>query len=58
VADRKGHDLRYALDDSKIREELGYAPEVPFADGLAATVDWYRDNRWWWQPLKEAARLR
>ncbi|GGV80026.1 dTDP-glucose 4,6-dehydratase [Streptomyces thermoviolaceus] len=58
VADRKGHDLRYALDDSKIREELGYAPEVAFADGLAATVDWYRDNRWWWQPLREAARLR
>ncbi|MER6915597.1 dTDP-glucose 4,6-dehydratase [Streptomyces sp. NPDC000594] len=51
VADRKGHDLRYSLDDSKIREQLGYAPEVPFAAGLAATVDWYRDNRRWWEPL-------
>ncbi|MEU0990112.1 dTDP-glucose 4,6-dehydratase [Streptomyces sp. NPDC005953] len=52
VADRKGHDLRYSLDDSKIREQLGYEPQVPFAEGLAATVDWYRDNRSWWEPLK------
>ncbi|MEO3974978.1 dTDP-glucose 4,6-dehydratase [Streptomyces sp. CAU 1734] len=51
VADRKGHDLRYSLDDSKIREQLGYVPKVPFAEGLAATVDWYRDNRRWWEPL-------
>jgi dTDP-glucose 4,6-dehydratase len=42
VADRKGHDLRYALDDTRIREELGYAPQVPFARGLAETVEWYR----------------
>ncbi|MFH8774807.1 dTDP-glucose 4,6-dehydratase [Streptomyces sp. NPDC017958] len=48
VADRKGHDLRYALDDSKIRRELGYAPRVPFDRGLADTVDWYRRHteRW------------
>ncbi|MEU7584326.1 dTDP-glucose 4,6-dehydratase [Streptomyces sp. NPDC041068] len=53
VADRKGHDLRYALDDSKIREELGYAPAVSFERGLADTVAWYRDNPGWWKPLKE-----
>jgi dTDP-glucose 4,6-dehydratase len=52
VADRKGHDLRYSVDISKAAAELGYAPEVPFTEGLAAVVDWYRDNRWWWQPLK------
>lgn len=52
MADRKGHDLRYSLDDRKIREQLGYEPQVPFAEGLAATVDWYRDNRSWWEPLK------
>ncbi|MFJ4183719.1 dTDP-glucose 4,6-dehydratase [Kitasatospora sp. NPDC089509] len=52
VADRKGHDLRYSVDESKIREELGYAPEVSFEDGLAATVAWYRDNPDWWTPVK------
>ncbi|NGO67562.1 dTDP-glucose 4,6-dehydratase [Streptomyces boncukensis] len=49
VADRKGHDLRYSLDDSKIREELGYAPRVAFEGGLARTVAWYRDNPGWWK---------
>ncbi|MFG2942367.1 dTDP-glucose 4,6-dehydratase [Streptomyces sp. NPDC048282] len=49
VTDRKGHDLRYALDDSKIRDELGYAPRVPFEEGLADVVDWYRANPDWWQ---------
>ncbi|WP_411122196.1 dTDP-glucose 4,6-dehydratase [Streptomyces sp. x-19] len=49
VADRKGHDLRYALDDSKIRRELGYAPRIGFDRGLADTVAWYRDNADWWQ---------
>jgi dTDP-glucose 4,6-dehydratase len=58
VADRKGHDLRYSLDDSKIREHLGYAPQVSFTDGLAATVAWYRAHRSWWEPLKERAKLR
>jgi dTDP-glucose 4,6-dehydratase len=52
VADRKGHDRRYALDMSKARSELGYSPRVPFDEGLAAAVDWYRANRPWWQPLK------
>ncbi|MEU5191592.1 dTDP-glucose 4,6-dehydratase [Streptomyces klenkii] len=51
VPDRKGHDLRYSLDDSKIRQELGYAPEVSFAEGLAETVAWYRDEPGWWKPL-------
>ncbi|POX49973.1 dTDP-glucose 4,6-dehydratase [Streptomyces sp. Ru72] len=58
VADRKGHDLRYSIDDSKIREQLGYAPQVDFEEGLAATVDWYRAHRSWWEPLKKRARLR
>ncbi|MFI9807156.1 dTDP-glucose 4,6-dehydratase [Streptomyces sp. NPDC052301] len=58
VADRKGHDLRYSLDDGKIREQLGYAPQVYFAEGLAGTVAWYRAHRSWWEPLKEKAALR
>src|SRR5688572_14478290 len=52
VADRPGHDRRYALDTSKLRQ-LGWAPEVPFEAGLKATVDWYRDNESWWRPIKE-----
>ncbi len=51
VADRKAHDFRYALDDDKIRRELGYRPRVDFDEGLAATVRWYRDNPQWWRPL-------
>ncbi|MEV6655071.1 dTDP-glucose 4,6-dehydratase [Streptomyces sp. NPDC051219] len=51
VADRKGHDLRYSLDETKIREELGYAPRIPFEQGLD-TVAWYRDNPDWWKPVK------
>jgi dTDP-glucose 4,6-dehydratase len=52
VADRKGHDLRYSVDWSKARDELGYRPRHDFATGLDATVAWYRDNRAWWEPLK------
>jgi dTDP-glucose 4,6-dehydratase len=52
VADRPGHDRRYALDTSKLRA-LGWAPAVDFSKGLAATVDWYRANEWWWRPIKE-----
>ncbi|WP_410537973.1 dTDP-glucose 4,6-dehydratase [Streptomyces sp. KL2] len=52
VPDRKGHDLRYSLDDTKIRDELGYAPRIPFDRGLAETVAWYRDNPGWWKPVK------
>lgn len=49
VTDRKGHDQRYSLDDTKIRESLGYRPRVAFAEGLAETVAWYRDNPQWWR---------
>jgi dTDP-glucose 4,6-dehydratase len=54
VEDRKGHDLRYSVDISKISNELGYEPRVDFKQGLAETVQWYRDNRSWWEPLKNA----
>ena len=57
VADRKGHDRRYSVDITKISAELGYAPQVPFDEGLAATVDWYRERRDWWEPLKARAAL-
>ncbi len=57
VADRLGHDRRYSVDISKISAELGYAPRVDFATGLAQTVAWYRDNRAWWEPLKARAGL-
>lgn len=52
VADRKGHDLRYSVDISKISAELGYTPAVPFEVGLADTVAWYQQNEKWWRPLK------
>ncbi|MFI9835056.1 dTDP-glucose 4,6-dehydratase [Streptomyces sp. NPDC051913] len=52
VEDRKGHDLRYSVDWTKIRTELGYEPRHDFATGLADTVAWYRDHRTWWEPLK------
>jgi dTDP-glucose 4,6-dehydratase len=51
VPDRPGHDRRYLLDSSKIRDELGWSATVDFASGLAATVDWYRVNEAWWRPL-------
>jgi dTDP-glucose 4,6-dehydratase len=54
VQDRLGHDRRYCVDDSKIRNELGYEPRVNFDEGLAATVRWYHDNEPWWRPLKVA----
>ncbi|MCH0567387.1 MULTISPECIES: dTDP-glucose 4,6-dehydratase [unclassified Streptomyces] len=53
VSDRKGHDLRYAVDWGKARRELGYRPQRDFTTGLAETVAWYRDHRSWWEPLKE-----
>jgi dTDP-glucose 4,6-dehydratase len=55
VPDRPGHDRRYLLDSSKLRRELGWEPQVPFDDGLRATVEWYRANRDWWEPLKGRA---
>lgn len=50
--DRLGHDRRYSVNWDKIRDELGYAPEVDFGEGLARTVKWYRENESWWRPLK------
>ena len=52
VEDRKGHDLRYSVDWTKINRELGYEPQVKFEDGLMETIQWYRDNETWWKPLK------
>jgi len=52
VADRPGHDRRYCLDTTKLRR-LGWTPQVPFEDGLHETVTWYRENEWWWRPIKE-----
>jgi dTDP-glucose 4,6-dehydratase len=57
VEDRKGHDRRYSLSIDKIRNELGYVPQVTFEQGIAATVAWYQDNRAWWEPLKARAAL-
>jgi dTDP-glucose 4,6-dehydratase len=51
VADRPGHDRRYSLSSDKIRA-LGWEPRVRFAEGLERTVAWYRDNRWWWEPIR------
>ncbi len=55
VPDRPGHDRRYLLDSSKIRRELGWSPLIGWEDGLRETVEWYRANRAWWEPLKERA---
>jgi dTDP-glucose 4,6-dehydratase len=52
VEDRKGHDLRYNVDWSKINRELGYVPKITFEVGLNQTVQWYQENRSWWEPLK------
>jgi dTDP-glucose 4,6-dehydratase len=52
VPDRPGHDRRYALDSTRLRS-LGWRPEIPFEDGLLGTVEWYRQNEWWWRPIKE-----
>ena len=51
VADRPGHDVRYSLSSEKVRA-LGWRPQVRFEEGLAQTVAWYRDNEWWWQPVR------
>jgi dTDP-glucose 4,6-dehydratase len=52
VTDRPGHDRRYSLSSEKIRSELGWEPRMQFDDGLAHTVAWYRDNEWWWGPIR------
>jgi dTDP-glucose 4,6-dehydratase len=51
VEDRPGHDIRYSLDSSKLRNELGWSPKHSFQDSLKTTVNWYVDNEWWWRPL-------
>lgn len=53
VPDRPGHDRRYAIDPSKIETELGWQAEKTFDTGIAATVEWYLNNEWWWRPLRE-----
>ncbi|HXR12485.1 MAG TPA: dTDP-glucose 4,6-dehydratase [Gaiellaceae bacterium] len=55
VPDRPGHDRRYLLDSTKLRQELGWKPEIGFDEGMAETVAWYRAQRAWWEPLKQRA---
>ena len=57
VADRPGHDARYAIDPSRIRDELGWRPSVTLEEGLARTVRWYLDNEAWWLPLLDRTGL-
>ena len=52
VEDRPGHDRRYAIDPAKIERELGWRAQEDFESGLAKTVDWYLENRWWWEPIR------
>lgn len=51
VTDRKGHDMRYAIDPTKIHTELGWLPETMFADGIKKTIQWYLDNKEWWETI-------
>ena len=51
VADRPGHDRRYALDSSRVRRELDWRPSLDLQEGLGRTVRWYLENRWWWQGI-------
>jgi dTDP-glucose 4,6-dehydratase len=53
VADRPGHDARYAIDATKLETELGWRAHEDFESGIEKTVDWYLENSWWWQPLRE-----
>ncbi|MDD5540164.1 MAG: dTDP-glucose 4,6-dehydratase [Candidatus Marinimicrobia bacterium] len=51
VEDRKGHDWRYSMNCNKIRNELGWKPQIPFDEGLVNTINWYKENESWWKPL-------
>ena len=51
VEDRKGHDMRYSIDPTKISDELGWMPETMFADGIKITIEWYLNNREWWENI-------
>ena len=53
VADRPGHDRRYAIDSSRVRHEMGWRPTLDLHEGLGRTVRWYLENRWWWQGIRE-----
>jgi dTDP-glucose 4,6-dehydratase len=55
VADRKGHDRRYAIDGSRIANELGFRPETSFEDGLRTTIRWYFDNEPWWRQVMDGS---
>ncbi len=57
VKDRPGHDERYAIDHSKLTKELGWKPEKDFETGLKETVEWYKENEWWWKKLKSGEYL-
>ncbi len=58
VKDRPGHDRRYAIDAQKAQGALGWRPQIPFAAGLGRTVDWYRENRGWWERIRTGAYRR
>lgn len=59
VNDRPGHDLRYAIDATKLRTELGWQPKfTDFRNGLAETIEWYKNNRDWWEPQKAATEAK
>ena len=53
MADRPGHDARYAIDATKLETELGWRARETFDTGIEKTVRWYLDNDWWWRPLRE-----
>ena len=57
VEDRLGHDLRYAIDPTKLETELGWKPEYTFETGIEETIQWYLANEDWWRPLQERAKL-
>ncbi|WP_262694545.1 dTDP-glucose 4,6-dehydratase [Kordiimonas aquimaris] len=58
VTDRPGHDARYAIDATKLEDELGWKAEENFESGIRKTIEWYLDNAWWWQPLRQHAEER